>query len=263
MNKRSVEEMKNKIQTHLFVICPNNSGSTYLKNVLATCKNTWNLQREGQNTIGFVGPNRFNPMGIHPLLWAATEDDRHARKNPKHYDWEKTKSAWYLQAFSKTEQATVFVEKSPPFLLQVETLVSNFVNAKFLLMVRNPYAMAEGILRRYREQDCIKRTARHVISCFEYQKENCTFLAKHPHLFFSYEDLCEHPESIEKKIKALLPELDDLVLYQKIKVKGMYDKYLTNMNDQQIHRLTSEQFKGLTAAFSRHEALFNAFGYTI
>ena len=44
------------VGTHLFGIAPNNSGSTFLKEALATCRATWNLQREGQRMLGFAGP---------------------------------------------------------------------------------------------------------------------------------------------------------------------------------------------------------------
>ena len=46
-----LENMKSKIKTHLFIISPNNSGSTFLKNALAASEHTWNLKKEGQHTF--------------------------------------------------------------------------------------------------------------------------------------------------------------------------------------------------------------------
>ena len=50
-------DLENLIETHLFIICANNSGTTFLRNALATSKHTWNLTREGQHTYGFAGPS--------------------------------------------------------------------------------------------------------------------------------------------------------------------------------------------------------------
>ena len=255
--------IKKKIKTHLFIICPNNSGSTYLKNVLATCCNTWNLHREGQNTFGFIGPCNTNKMGIPPLLWAANRRFRQMRKDPSLYNWEKNRKAWYLQAFSKSESASVFVEKSPPFLLLVPFLMTNFENTKFLLMVRNPYAMAEGILRRHKGKNKLELIADHIIACFQYQIRNLQFLKDQSHLFFTYEELCSMPDDIEIKIKKLVPELSDLRLKQTIPVKGIYNETLRNMNREQIERLSDMQKKELKTRFLKYESFFKHFGYYI
>ena len=44
----------------------------------------------------------------------------------------------------------MFVTKSTQHVLHVEQIVRHFRNARFLFMVRNPYAVCEGICRRYR-----------------------------------------------------------------------------------------------------------------
>ena len=36
-------DLESRITTNLFIICANNSGSTFLKNALATSRRTWNL----------------------------------------------------------------------------------------------------------------------------------------------------------------------------------------------------------------------------
>lgn len=133
------------ITTHLFVISPNNSGSTFMKNVLATCPGTWNLRREGQNTFGFRGSN---PAKLDlPYAWASEPHFVHELSDPTAFDWAATRKAWYFQSRSSRADARVFVEKSPPFLLHVGSLHRHFKNAKFLFMVRNPYATAEGVAR--------------------------------------------------------------------------------------------------------------------
>ena len=52
----AMHDVERAVETHLFGIAPNNSGSSFLKEALATCRSTWNLTREGQRMLGFVGP---------------------------------------------------------------------------------------------------------------------------------------------------------------------------------------------------------------
>ena len=68
-------DLERTIRTHLFVICANNSGSTFLKEVLATCRATWNLPREGQKMLGYAGPGSRRrhriDLGLDP--WVARQ----------------------------------------------------------------------------------------------------------------------------------------------------------------------------------------------
>ena len=45
-------DLERTVTTHLFVICPNNSGSSFLQNALATSRRTWNLLDEGRKMGG-------------------------------------------------------------------------------------------------------------------------------------------------------------------------------------------------------------------
>jgi hypothetical protein len=67
-------DLDNLIETHLFVICANNSGTTFLRNALATSRHTWNLQREGQHTYGFAGPSSIG-LKAHKR-WASSDKTR-------------------------------------------------------------------------------------------------------------------------------------------------------------------------------------------
>ena len=141
----AAHDLERLVQTHLFIICPNNSGSTFLKNVLATASQTWNLVREGQHIYGFAGPKRY--YGMH-LIWASKQEWVDMFCDDRVYNWQRSRKAWYFQAFSRNPEAKIFVTKSPPFLLYVDQLQRHFTNAKFIFMVRNPYAVVEGIYRR-------------------------------------------------------------------------------------------------------------------
>ena len=255
------------VKTHLFIICPNNSGSTFLKNALATSSRTWNLVREGQNTFGFAGPRS---IGKRALGWASDPQWVDDFVNPGNYDWLAIRRAWYFQAFSHDARASVFVEKSPPFLLIVDELSRQFANARFLFMVRDPYAVVEGILRRapraWRNKVPADQTAAaaatHVMTCLKYQRRNVEAW-KERAVFFTYERMCAEPDKVERAIAGLVPELNDVRLRQRLRVKGLYDEMLRDMNDQQIARLGERQRREITDVFEREPDVLDYFGYPL
>lgn len=258
-------DLEQLIRTHLFIISPNNSGSTFLKNVLATSPRTWNLNREGQNTFGFAGPN---PTRLKiPYLWASESRWLEALRDESAYDWEKTRRAWYFQAYSTNPNADVFVEKSPPFVLHVGSLSRHFRNAKFLFLVRDPYAVAEGILRRVAplhstREIAIEKTATHILNCLRWQAENLAEFGDRG-ILIRYEDLCANPTETGRRVAQLVPELEGLDLNQRVEVKGMYDEPLRNMNAVQIGRLSEADLNALSAAFAAERELLERFGYEL
>ena len=151
-------ELDRCITTHLFGIVLNHSGSTFLQMAVAKCRATWNLRSEGLFALGYCGPvaGRDRLAGV-PGIWASRQCWRDALADPAAYDWPRTRRAWYFQAFARDPGASVFFTKSPPHLLVVQQLARHFPNPKFLFMVRNPYAVCEGICRslvRARPRPC-------------------------------------------------------------------------------------------------------------
>ena len=258
--------LKKLIETHLFVICPNKSGSTFLKEALATSKRTWNLAREGQHTFGFAGPSS---MGLRSYnRWASNPEWVDVLSDPDRFDWATIRRAWYFQAHSQTPTAPIFIEKSPPFLLIVDNLVRVFPDARFLFMVRNPYAVVEGIRRKSPQNwlqlmpasESIQVLADHVITCLDYQRRNVRKWRERG-AFFTYEQMCDESEMVQNLIASLVPEIDDLVLSQRIPVK-QYNEELRNMNDQQIERLNARDIEEINKVFSKYPDVMEFFNYS-
>ena len=253
------------ISTHLFIICPNNSGSSFLKTALATSRRTWNLMREGQHTFGFAGPSSIG-LRAHKR-WASEPHWLQVFTDPGNYDWPAIRRSWYFQAFALDAGARVFVEKSPPFLLIVDQLAEQFRDARFLFMVRDPYAVVEGILRRsprkwgksIPEPDWPALAATHVLNCLTYQRRNIEG-ADGRGVFFSYEQMCAEPEQVARTIADLVPDIDDLNLRQRLRIKD-YDEMLRNMNEQQIARLGPDVRRQINAVFAREPDVLEFFGY--
>ena len=273
-------DLERLVRTHLFVVCPNNSGSSFLAAALGKCRATWRLPQEGQFIRGFVGPVTTKTYGREEhtpaLLWASERRWIDLFAEPSRYDWPVSRKAWYFHARAHRADASVFVTKSPPHVLHVGQLVEAFRNAKFLFMVRNPYAVCEGICRHYYHQRLAPilhrqftepgrsvetAAAVHVANCLAWQRRNVEKYGERG-VFFTYETMCDEPATVEGKVQCLVPELDDLKLRQRIAVKN-YDEPLANMNERQIGRLNTTDIEAFNRVFRQHRDTLAYFGYDL
>ena len=261
----SRHDIEKSVDTHLFGIVPNNSGSTFLMRSLAICRATWNLPRDGNRMSGYAGPE------CPPLLWASEQRWIDLLTNPRNYNWPRTRKAWHHQAIARSPDASVFYTKFPSILLLVNELPRHFRNTKFLFMVRNPYAVCEGICRQFREDKMLSQVrplnlrevaARHVVTCLAWQRRN---LRTHGDrgVFFTYEAMCAEPERTAQAIRALVPELDDLNLRRRLPVKRRYHEMLVDMNARQIARMGAEEFAAFNRVFREREDVLAWFGYRV
>ena len=274
-------DLERVVDTHLFVICANNSGSTFLQKALATSRRTWNLPWEGRKAGGYVGPRPARPasdpgLAVSARIWAARKRWLDVLEDPAKYDWPRTRKAWYFQAQARDPEASVFVQKSPEHLLVVDALARHFRNARFLFMVRNPYAVCEGICRTLRldrtrgrhtapeaAQEGVRLeilAARHVATCLEYQRRNVEAFGERGRLI-TYEAMCAEPERTARTIRELAPALDDLNLRQRLPVHRNYHEMLTDMNTRQIARLAPGRIAAINRVFRRRRAALGYFGY--
>ena len=267
MSAELIEQRRAAIQKHVFLLCPNNSGSTFLSQAIGTSPAVWSLPREGQHMLGYAGPSTV--MSPWPLIWFADDESAAYFRDHPEYDWERTKRAWYLQASAEDDAAPVFMTKSPPFLLIADRLMANFANTSFLFMVRNPYAAMEGVLRRPRRTgdagngpDLPRIAAQHFVNCLRQQKANIAAYRGNS-VAFTYEELCASPAEIAARITDLVPELAGIDLTQKLSVKQAYDEPLRNMNEDQIGRLTAEQIEMANEIFCPNADILSHFDYEL
>jgi len=259
-------DLNDLIEKHLFIISPNNSGSTFLRELLATSKATWNLEREGQHSPGFKGPSTRS-LG-NGLIWGSNESTLHRLTDKRQYNWKITRKAWYFRSYSQSKTANIFATSSPPFLLNVDMLEHNFHNPRFLFMVRNPYAVIEGICRREARlqipdgQDIRQLAARHIAVCMRYQRDNVERFSEQS-IFFTYEEMCGSAEIVMEKIEQLLPEIHDLNISRKISVKWMYNEPIRDMNAQQIARLSPDDISVISDVLRTYSDVMDYFGYEI
>ena len=268
-------DLAGQIRCHLFVVAPNNSGSTFLHAALAACRNAWSLPVEGQAIRSYSGPVTLR--GKKRAIWAAEEESIALFADPAAHDWARNRKTWYFHARAQCVAASVFVEKSSQHVLQVAQLAGHFPNARFLFMVRNPYAVCEGICRNYRrrfgEPDGADlrleaRAAQHVVNLLRHQRRNIEATRASPPgqpgatgTFFTYEAMCAEPGRLARQIRQLVPAFNDVNLHQSRPVKGRYCQPLTDLNASQLAALAPAQIATFNAAFRQHEDLLHYFGY--
>lgn len=263
-----------RIRCHLFVVAPNNSGSTFLHGALAACAGAWALPVEGQAVGGYAGPVTLR--GARLAIWADSPRKMALFADPARHDWGRNRKTWYFHARARCADASVFVEKSSQHVLQVPQLASHFPDARFLFLVRNPYAVAEGVCRNYRrrfggpsEADfrLEARAARHVINCLAHQRANVdadrASAAGSRGIAFTYEQMCADPVALARQIERLAPALGKVDLRRALPVKDRYCEPLRNMNSDQIAALAPRQIATFNAVFEPHGGLLGYFGYDL
>lgn len=238
---------------HLFLLVPNNCGSSLLHDLIATSIDVSILPGEGQFCKNFVGP----VAATFKIAHFFTEREEVFR-NEKNYEWSVIKRQWQSYWKKNNPNAKIKLQKSPPDILRPNLLQQHFENVKFIIMIRNPYAMVEGILRANSEAT-LEQAARHAIRCLEIQLENSEKYSTD--LVLRYEELVDDPANTINNIMSYL-DIDNITHNQIFNVKG-YASSIKNMNDIQIKKLTHSQIKKINEIFISKHHILNDCGYSI
>lgn len=178
----------------LFILGCNNSGTTLLVELLEKHPVIRSLPKEGQRLTTAI-PNSA-PLGIGRVftqrmdLFRWTECDSGACVPRLRYDW----------AYYADPRPGIRLEKSPPNTLRSRWLQRWFAPARFLLIVRNPYAVCEGIARR--RGHSLEDAALHWRTVHEVLDEDLPHLERS--LTITYEEFCERPAATLGRIERFL-----------------------------------------------------------
>src|SRR5215212_2291802 len=256
-------------EKYLFIICMNNSGSTLLERVLKDCRNVVGFlapggpdqQVNGQRFVTDLMPTPGKIAVRCRRIWSEQAD---VLADETHYNWTKIKQRWRREWMRnpkfRTANPRVFLEKSPANVLRAGMLQKYFPNSAFVLMQRNPYAVAEGIRRRTKLP--LDRCIRHWIRCARQQMENQRTLSRVIRL--NYEDLSERPDYCRAEIVGLVEELDDIDLQKEVSVQSIEGKVrrsIINYNEQQIARLSADDFAEINRELAKVPEIMTHFGY--
>ena len=231
----------------LFILCGPYCGSTLLNQIISSSSNV-----SCNNKLG-VREGQLLP-GVKHFMFTKKRWQKETK-----YKWKEIKKTW-LKYWDHSK--IILLEKSAPNLIRVDEIKKTFKDAYFIIMVRNPYAQAEGIIRR--NNATAEYAAKFALNCLKQQKINIE--SKHNSIWFSYEDLCDNSTMIFEKMVSFLPETADIDIYSKFKAHNFKTKNkmsIQNLNAEKISILTKEQIKTLNSYFVKEKKVLEFFNYSI
>lgn len=233
----------------VFIIGCYNSGTTLLSAVLSKHPDISTLPTEGAFIAnGMATPESFGWVRMwHKCVDKIEQNNQTSDKNMKNI-----KSSW---GFWFNKKKSVYLEKSISNAVRIEFLEKNFQPAYFIYIVRNGYAVSEGIRRKSNlkkwnvplsmDEYPIELCAQQWVESDKYVSEKTKYVKNILHI--SYEELVQDVDVVLSKIcnfidipneplKNIGQETLDVVGYQS-KIK--------NMNPSSIDRLTEEDIKAI------------------
>ena len=230
------------MSSYLFILCPPYSGSTLLWRLLSTSANVSAMPLEGQFLPELKDIMRDKP-------WQAD------RSLP----WPEIKQVWESY-WDKTKP--VLLEKSPPNLIRTREILAHFEPVQFIVMVRNPYAQAEGLMRR--NNWTVTRAASFSMMCLRRQLANAQALDDT--LVMTYESLVQDPVNACTQLATFLPPLADVdptAMFEVHSIDGTLTRPITDLNSKKIAALAGEDIAAMTEIFIQHQDTMTAWGYDL
>lgn len=228
------------MNSYIFILCPPYSGSTVLWKLVSTSSTVSALPCEGQFLTGVEEVMRKDPWNSDIKL-----------------PWKNIKKIWDDHW---NQDKLFFVEKSPPNLIHTDEIVKHFSPVYFLLMVRNPYAHCEGLIRRNKWD--ARRAAEFTVRCLRQQAQNADTL--NTTLCLTYEELVENPETISQRIQSFIPQIGELKYDQRVKVHsidGSIERGIVDLNKTKIQNLSINNLRQINNVLKSNSDVMDFWGY--
>ena len=224
----------------LFLLGVSNSGTTILTRLLASHPRLRVLPKEGQALTDAVPKGDRLGTGRRWTerldVFHLTEESDPAPALRAKYDW----------AYHCERRPGILVEKSPPNSVRARWLQANFRPARFLAIVRHPYAVCEGMRRRSRAT--IEDAARQWATANEVLLADAESLERF--LLLTYEELTERPEETLERLREFLDldePFDRSVAERPLRMVNVEGepRPLQNFNAKSLERLTDEEIAAI------------------
>ncbi|MEO0776534.1 MAG: sulfotransferase [Bacteroidota bacterium] len=230
----------------LFVLCPTYGGSTLMQEILSTSpgvspNNVWGT-REG------LGLPQVRRHFDYRRLWEADYQ----------LPWPRIRREWegYWQ-----HDRPVLLEKSPSNLVHAPQMAPHFDPAYFVVMVRQPLAHCESLIRR----DALSPTAaaRFCLDSLRHQKRNLEQLPRC--LLLPYEALVDQTTASVRALLDFLPPLQHLRTDRRFRAHNYHRQNLplTNLNAAKIARLSADQREEINRTLTTDLDILSYFRYSI
>ena len=236
----------------VFILTPPHTGSTAMASYLATSPNVGMLRKngEGQELV----PGMLRNWNEH-----------------KKMDLDSIKGAWLhqYQQINSNGQIEIIVEKSPPNMVRIDSILSIFKNTSCIVSNRDPVAFCSS--RYFRHNNNIdalsviqRQTIVSTIALRWVQRSsllmNLVDSCGYPRI--SYEKFCEEPNQLKHAVekssgKTILPNSNTY-----LKIKDYQPSLIINRNEDQISRLSEFELEAIFNALTPHQDVANFFGYS-
>ena len=170
------------------------------------------------------------------------------------------------------------VEKSPPNMVRIDRLREALapMTTHTVILVRDPYAVCEGWHRRYgreqlaktslpalREIDSERDYFRLLGECWVQRGAYLVNQMPKALCVVRYEELVANPDAAIAELANRIPMLDDVQSDAQVRVKDYAAQSLTDMNEQQIAALSTDQIAAITHGLERGIDTVTALGYRL
>lgn len=223
----------------LFLVGCYNSGTTLLAELLSGHPDISALPTEGHFiTDQFV---KDYDLGL-PRMWAGREELFRLTEHDQGPDPVRIKKEWGMRL---DRSKPILLEKSPPNTARVRWLQRHFAPASFVAIVRNGYAVAEGITRKadprhLRDSWPIEQSA------LQWRRSNEVLEEDAPHLerlmWVRYEDLVADPSAELNRIAEFVG-LAPFKSFDASATLSIHERndMLKDFNAESIQRLSPDQ----------------------
>ena len=233
---------------YIFLISPNNSGTTIASQFITSKLKNCYLPPKGNNE-GL----KFK------RIWRTIKSERWNPDVPINYKL--AKEIWEKRALQN--QCTSFFEASPPNLCHVEQIVREFQDCTIIFWMSNPYLYIGSCVNRYGKKefhDAVNSATDRWIKKAKFQRQNHFILPKAPQL--NYEGFCKEPD------KYLQEKIDNILELQEIpgQIRGKNTTKISTIMDMTPKSLAFLGKSGLSIISQKlqeNEEIMDHFKYQI
>jgi hypothetical protein len=230
----------------VFVVGCYNSGTELLTHLLGAHAAIAALPEEGQFLTDQF-PADYE-LGL-PRMWALREELFRLNENDAGPDVKRLKKEWLMRL---DRSRPVFLEKSPPNAARTRWLQRHFENAHFIGVVRNGYAVAEGI-RRKAEPRHLREGWPLDLCARQWNRSNELLLEDSAHLrnlvWVRYEDLTADPARELGRIFEFLDiDRGTSERFDPGRAWSVHERHepIRDLNAENIQRLAQEELQVVT-----------------
>jgi len=242
----------------VFVVGCYNSGTTLLRKILGSHPQINALSAEGQYLTDQLPSD--HEIGL-SRMWVKREDIYRLTEMDEGPDVTRIKKEWGMRLEGS---GSLILDQTPANAARTRWIQKNFNNSYFIGMIRDGYAVSEGISRKANPVHS-KNGWSLKDAAYQWSRSNEILLEDSDRLdnfaWCKYEDLTENPSVEIKRLTSFLgiTDIDQSALKRSWSVHER-DTGIRNMNGESFGRLTGEQVGIITPVI---ECMMGKFGYEI